>query len=199
MIRPGRRADRARRRRGRASPSRSAAASIPRCSRIALVQARGASSRSLRLAARRSRPAGRERRVEPALRADSRANGACRSSPCAPRSSASAATRPKPRHATRATRCSRRRWSRAKCWSPPSIATTRSETLLLQLFRGAGVAGLAAMPAIAQFGPGRIARPLLDIAARADPRIRAASRSALDRRSLQRADAPSAATSCAIA
>jgi tRNA(Ile)-lysidine synthase len=37
------------------------------------------------------------------------------------------------------------------------------ETLLLQLFRGAGVAGLAAMPSIAPFGPGRIARPLLDI------------------------------------
>jgi tRNA(Ile)-lysidine synthase len=36
------------------------------------------------------------------------------------------------------------------------------ETLLLQLFRGAGVAGLAAMPPIANFGPGRIARPLLE-------------------------------------
>ncbi|MEO8062715.1 MAG: tRNA lysidine(34) synthetase TilS [Pseudomonadota bacterium] len=36
------------------------------------------------------------------------------------------------------------------------------ETLLLQLFRGAGVAGLAAMPAIAEFSPGRIARPLLE-------------------------------------
>jgi len=35
------------------------------------------------------------------------------------------------------------------------------ETLLLQLFRGAGVAGLAAMPAIAKFGAGRICRPLL--------------------------------------
>ncbi len=35
------------------------------------------------------------------------------------------------------------------------------ETLLLQLFRGAGVAGLAAMPPIAPFGAGRIARPLL--------------------------------------
>jgi len=41
------------------------------------------------------------------------------------------------------------------------------ETLLLQLFRGAGVAGLAAMPPIANFGPGRIARPLLEVA-RAD-------------------------------
>ena len=41
------------------------------------------------------------------------------------------------------------------------------ETLLLQLFRGAGVAGLAAMPPIANFGPGRIARPLLEFA-RAD-------------------------------
>jgi tRNA(Ile)-lysidine synthetase-like protein len=38
----------------------------------------------------------------------------------------------------------------------------QAETLLLQLFRGAGVAGLAAMPSIAPFGPGRIARPLLD-------------------------------------
>jgi tRNA(Ile)-lysidine synthase len=38
------------------------------------------------------------------------------------------------------------------------------ETLLLQLFRGAGVAGLAAMPPIAGFGAGRIARPLLDVA-----------------------------------
>lgn len=37
------------------------------------------------------------------------------------------------------------------------------ETLLLQLFRGAGVAGLAAMPAMAQFGPGWIARPLLAV------------------------------------
>jgi tRNA(Ile)-lysidine synthase len=36
------------------------------------------------------------------------------------------------------------------------------ETLLLQLFRGAGVAGLAAMPALAPFGAGRICRPLLN-------------------------------------
>lgn len=35
------------------------------------------------------------------------------------------------------------------------------ETLLLQLFRGAGVAGLAAMPSAARFGPGQIVRPLL--------------------------------------
>jgi tRNA(Ile)-lysidine synthase len=37
------------------------------------------------------------------------------------------------------------------------------ETLLLQLFRGAGIAGLAAMPSIATFGTGFIARPLLDV------------------------------------
>jgi tRNA(Ile)-lysidine synthase len=38
------------------------------------------------------------------------------------------------------------------------------ETLLLQLFRGAGVAGLAAMPPLADFASGRIARPLLEVA-----------------------------------
>jgi tRNA(Ile)-lysidine synthase len=37
----------------------------------------------------------------------------------------------------------------------------QAETMLLQLFRGAGVAGLAGMPAIAEFGDGRLARPLL--------------------------------------
>ena len=35
------------------------------------------------------------------------------------------------------------------------------ETLLLQLLRGAGVAGLAAMPSLAKFGAGHICRPLL--------------------------------------
>jgi tRNA(Ile)-lysidine synthase len=39
----------------------------------------------------------------------------------------------------------------------------QAETLLLQLFRGAGVAGLAAMPAFAPFGPGHIVRPLLGL------------------------------------
>jgi tRNA(Ile)-lysidine synthase len=37
------------------------------------------------------------------------------------------------------------------------------ETLLLQLFRGAGVSGLAAMPDCAPFGAGLIARPLLGL------------------------------------
>ncbi|HET9474733.1 MAG TPA: tRNA lysidine(34) synthetase TilS [Steroidobacteraceae bacterium] len=49
------------------------------------------------------------------------------------------------------------------------------ETLLLQLFRGAGVAGLAAMPRLAPFGAGHIARPLLDISRR---EIEAAARAA---------------------
>jgi tRNA(Ile)-lysidine synthase len=38
----------------------------------------------------------------------------------------------------------------------------QAETLLLQLLRGAGLAGLAAMPAWAPFGPGFLARPLLE-------------------------------------
>jgi tRNA(Ile)-lysidine synthase len=36
------------------------------------------------------------------------------------------------------------------------------ETVLLQLLRGCGLPGLAAMPAVAPLGPGTIARPLLD-------------------------------------
>jgi tRNA(Ile)-lysidine synthase len=39
----------------------------------------------------------------------------------------------------------------------------QAETLLLQLLRGAGVSGLAAMPVFASFGRGYIARPLLDV------------------------------------
>ena len=37
----------------------------------------------------------------------------------------------------------------------------QAETLLLQLFRGAGPRGLAAMPLVTAFGAGRLARPLL--------------------------------------
>nr|VFJ61886.1 MAG: tRNA(Ile)-lysidine synthase [Candidatus Kentron sp. DK] len=39
----------------------------------------------------------------------------------------------------------------------------QAETVLLQLFRGAGPRGLAAMPLITRFGSGFLARPLLDI------------------------------------
>ena len=39
----------------------------------------------------------------------------------------------------------------------------QAETLLLQLFRGAGISGLASMPNISQFGKAEHARPLLDV------------------------------------
>ncbi|MES9962934.1 MAG: tRNA lysidine(34) synthetase TilS [Candidatus Sedimenticola sp. 20ELBAFRAG] len=38
----------------------------------------------------------------------------------------------------------------------------QAETLLLQLFRGAGLRGMAAMPEVATFGPGYLVRPLLE-------------------------------------
>ncbi len=39
----------------------------------------------------------------------------------------------------------------------------QAETLLLQLLRGAGVAGTAAMPSCRDWGEGKLARPLLDV------------------------------------
>ncbi|MEW6648345.1 MAG: tRNA lysidine(34) synthetase TilS [Pseudomonadota bacterium] len=39
----------------------------------------------------------------------------------------------------------------------------QAETLLLMLMRGAGIAGLAAMPAVRPFGPGLLGRPLLGL------------------------------------
>jgi len=42
-------------------------------------------------------------------------------------------------------------------------AHDQAETFLLQALRGAGIHGLAGMPALAPFGPGQIARPILGI------------------------------------
>ena len=42
-------------------------------------------------------------------------------------------------------------------------ADDQLETVLLHLFRGSGVSGLAGIPRNAPFGPGRLCRPLLDI------------------------------------
>ena len=42
-------------------------------------------------------------------------------------------------------------------------ADDQAETLLLQLFRGAGIDGMAAMPSIKKFGLGEIARPFLEL------------------------------------
>ena len=52
----------------------------------------------------------------------------------------------------------------------------QAETVLLQLLRGCGPAGLAAMPGVAPLGRGRLARPLLDVS-RADLRAYAVEHS----------------------
>lgn len=54
-------------------------------------------------------------------------------------------------------------WMRANdCCLTAHHADDQAETFLLQALRGAGPAGLAAMPALARFGPGWLGRPLLD-------------------------------------
>ncbi len=62
------------------------------------------------------------------------------------------------------------RYQALKDWLPESAVLLtaqhqddQAETLLLQLFRGAGSKGLAAMPAESKFGKGLLCRPLLDI------------------------------------
>lgn len=62
-------------------------------------------------------------------------------------------------------------------------ADDQAETLLLQLLRGSGPAGLAAMPAITAFGEGRHARPLLNTR-------RTALRAYLEREGLEWIDDP---------
>jgi len=52
---------------------------------------------------------------------------------------------------------------RGECLLTAHHADDQLETVLLQLFRGAGVAGLAAMPRSAPLGPGLHLRPLLDV------------------------------------
>lgn len=58
----------------------------------------------------------------------------------------------------------------AECLAPGEVLLTahhqedQAETVLLQLLRGAGVSGLAAMPVVTAWGPGQLLRPLLGVA-----------------------------------
>ncbi|MFV1972330.1 MAG: tRNA lysidine(34) synthetase TilS [Thiohalobacterales bacterium] len=65
------------------------------------------------------------------------------------------------------------RYAALECWLPAGhgLLTAQhrddqAETLLLQLLRGSGVKGLAAMPAVAELGAGLLLRPLLDVSRR---------------------------------
>ncbi len=74
------------------------------------------------------------------------------------------AARESPEAAARAAR-----YAALQDWLPPGdcLLTAQhrddqAETVLLQLLRGSGVMGLAAMPALTDFGAGKLRRPLLD-------------------------------------
>ena len=59
-------------------------------------------------------------------------------------------------------RCLAAQLSRGEALLTAHTQDDQLETVLLQLFRGCGLAGLAAMPATAPFGPGQLVRPLLE-------------------------------------
>ncbi len=50
-----------------------------------------------------------------------------------------------------------------ECLVTAHTVDDQAETVLLQLLRGAGIPGLAAMPVVKPLGPGKLARPLLSI------------------------------------
>ena len=130
----------------RASSSPSAAASIPRCSRMRLVRSSAANSARLRLVHVDHGLQAASARVEQALCARRRAACACRSSRS--RRTSSATRGESPEAAAREARYA----LLAEAHGAGEVLVTAQhrddqvETLLLQLFRGAGVAGLAAMP-----------------------------------------------------
>ena len=185
--RSGFRTDPAHRSRGPAFSSRSAAASTPPSSRTRSSR-NDASSRACAsctsIMACRPRAASGAGTVR-----GRRARGACRSTVCARDSSASAANRPRPPRATRAMRCSHRRCSPGEVLVTAQHEDDQAETLLLQLFRGAGVAGLAAMPAHAPSAPGTIARPLLGMSRASLEKYAQRPSPALGRRSVERRNA----------
>ena len=103
---------------------------------------------------------------------------------------------------SRGARCALRaaraaRWSPAKCWSPPNIATTRSKPCCCSCFAAPVSPGSPACRAIAPFGPGRIARPLLRRVARRNRSRRAQSDSCAGSKTHRTPTRASRAISCA--
>ena len=195
MIRSRREAARARGTEAARRASRSAAASIPPCSRIcssssAASSAACACSTSITACRPRARSGAGTARAW-------RAPGACRSSRLTREHPAqAAASLPKPPRAMRATHCCARPWSRAKCWSPRSIATTRSKRCCFSCF-AARASRARRHAAIAPFGPGRIARPLLDVSRARDRSAARASARCAGSRIRRTPTRASRATSCA--
>ena len=146
--------------------------------------------------ARGSRTAARERRVEPSLRAHGARPGECRSCRFAAKIERQAGRVSRSRCTRCALRTARERdANRARCWSPPNIATTRLKHCCSSCSAAPACRVLPACPALPRSAraPSRVRCWRCRAPKSKPPRAR---RAALDRRSLECQTRATRAISC---